>query len=244
MKILNTFLFLIFGLLLKAQYLQVNYSVIRESSVSTSKNFSPEMKKKLLEDEKKPAEFRLFVAHGNSYFTALPREIVSNQTDTSKGKSVYSHIETVIVDPVKIYRLNGDEKNYAYHKVDDYEFYSFDKLDTKAVTYREDMQIIENYLCKLVEVTLQNNQIIKIWYTESVPLSAGPFSYNSFPGLVLKIEAPSFVMYATEVSNKAKEEDVKTINKKLPVFSGEAYRNKMKELNDKKQNNQNKVIKL
>lgn len=244
MKIIITTFLLLSSFFVNAQFLKVSYSLVRSTTISNNENFSPEMKNKVAESEKIPEKYTLFLAHGNSYFISLPRKIVSNESDTSKGNSVYSHIETSIVEPIKTYRINGDDKNYSYHNVDGYEFYQYDSLKSKAINYKQDTQKIENYLCKLVEVTNFNNNVTKVWYTEEVPVSAGPFFFNSFPGLVLKIEAPTFVMYATEVSNNGIESDVRTIDKKLPIFSGAAYTKKMKELNDKKQNNQNKVIKL
>ena len=41
--------------------------------------------------------------------------------------------------------------------------------------------------------------------------------YGGFPGLILKLEAPTFVIYATKISDDLKKDDVEKMDSKLPI---------------------------
>ena len=78
-----------------------------------------------------------------------------------------------------------------------------------------------------------NNIVSKVWYTENIPYPTGPFSYLGYPGLVLKIEKPKQIIYATKITNDCKPEDIKKMDEKLPIYEGTELELKKEEANKK-----------
>jgi GLPGLI family protein len=111
-------------------------------------------------------------------------------------------------------------------------FHTNNDLD---IEYKDETLTIENYLCKLAIIKI-GNITSQVWYTEEIPVSAGPFIYNNLPGLVLKIERPNFLCYTTHVSNDFDEKEVKKMDTQLKIYQGEELKLKLKEGLEKMRN--------
>lgn len=242
-KITSIFLSLLSVVLLNAQsVLTVEYERISTGNASeiTSGSFDnlPEhIKKQLIESRKneasKKSSYTLFYSDGNAFFSDFikeeKQEIAKNTEEETPNRKVISTVGRVII-PTKIYYKKGEKGNYRYSKSFGEEYYEYTEPNWTSIEYKDDTQKIDSFECKLVEITDGKNRTYKVWYTEQLPISAGPFNFHSLPGLVLKIEAPSYTLYAIKVSNDAKPSDVEVLNPKLKIYKGEELEKKKQEL--------------
>ncbi|MFC7347993.1 GLPGLI family protein [Chryseobacterium zhengzhouense] len=218
--------------IMPAQHLKVEYENINKSFAS-AKDVS-ESEKKALDEFGKPQKEILFYANGNSFYTNLPPKAIVNQKEKVKIDDKVTKVasEVFIVAKTKIYHNKDKEGLYQYKEFRGDEFYHYAKPKYKSIDYKEETEMIQSFLCKLVEVTFESGQLVKVWYTEDVPVSTGPYAYIDFPGLVLKVESDNFLIYATKVSNEATEKDVEKINPNFTVYEGADYSKKMQEVNE------------
>jgi GLPGLI family protein len=86
--------------------------------------------------------------------------------------------------------------------------------------------------------------IYKIWYTEDIPIVAGPNGFNVFPGLVLRVECDIFVLTAVKISNDGKLSDIEKINPKLKIYKNEELDAKMKDVMERVGKTSTEEIKL
>lgn len=209
---------LLFTNLMWSQFVKVEYDLQRNTMTSTDKSSSAEFKEKVKERDKKPEKYVLYYGNGNSFFKNLPTPIIQHE---NAPVNVEGNMTTIVEisekQPYKIYKLKGEDKFYGYRIEDGKEFYKKTKLKFGSINYKDETQKIDNFLCKLAEVTNPSGSVTKVWYTEDLPISTGPFAYGEFPGLVLKIETPTFVMYATKISEDINENDIEKMNSKLKV---------------------------
>ncbi|SDQ47446.1 GLPGLI family protein [Chryseobacterium soldanellicola] len=218
-----------------AQYLKVEYERTELQDFKNSSS-SQEYIDKVNKVKKIPQKNFLYFANGNSFFKNIPRvgfvhDAGTTQIDESNRKTkkeVYTDFET------KIYHIKNEKGSYQYQNYQriNEEFYGYVEMNYKKVDYKDDILKIDNYFCKLVEVTFPNEQITKIWYTEDIPISSGPYGFNTFPGVVLRIEAPSYIMTAVRISNDTKENDVEKLDPKLKIYKGEEFTKKMQEVRE------------
>ena len=225
-KFIFAFSFLIINFSI-AQNLIVEYDLIRNTTTSDNPNYSEEFKEKILEREKKPEKYILHYADGQSYFESLPIPDVKNERAPQiMGPNKVYQTEISTVRQVKVYREKGSDFYFQYIIKDEREAYDKSKFSPTNQNYKDETQTINKYHCKLVEINNPKGEIVKIWYTEDLPISAGPFRYANFPGLVLKIEATNFVMYATKVSSNLEKVEVEKINPKYPIYEDGVLSNK------------------
>lgn len=214
--------------------LKVNYEVIsnnKKVNFGGDSNLSDDFKKQMLERiekmSKEPKKYILYYHDGNSYFT----KDNSNDKSSSRGQKIEVF---KIKNKAGFYRLND-------FKVE--KFYGYYPDNNSQIEYKDETLTIQNYLCKLA-IVKSGNEISKVWYTEEIPASIGPFNYNNLPGLVLKVERPNFLSYATHVSNDCKEKDVKKMNPELKIYMGEELVIKNKEGLGKMMNHSREVLEL
>lgn len=218
MKLLNIILFLLFSLVIQAQQLRVDYERL-ENNVSPNKDFSEEFKKKIIEQGKTPDKYTLYYNNGQSFFKSLPTEILQHENaPVTVGEETTTLVEQKIKSPTKIFKLKNDDHFYFLSKNGSKSFYKKVKQNFSSLDFKEETQLIDKFVCKLVEVRMtDNDNVYKVWYTEDLPISTGPFTYGDFPGLVLKVESPNFVIYATQVSDKVKLADMENMDAKLTI---------------------------
>jgi GLPGLI family protein len=225
-----TLFFFCFSFLAHSQEkLKVTYEVISNNTkvnFGSDPNLSEDMKKQMLEKidkiSKEPKKYTLCYYDGNTYFAK------DNSSATGKQKQEFFKVK----NQPGFYILND-------FKVE--EFYGYYPDSNFEIEYKDEALIIEKYLCKLA-IVKSGNEVNKVWYTEEIPISTGPFIYNNLPGLVMKIERPNYLCYAVHVSNDCKEQDVKKMNPILKVYQGEELKIKSKEGLDKRMNHSREVL--
>ncbi|MCA6065593.1 GLPGLI family protein [Chryseobacterium sp. RG1] len=205
------------NIFVKTQSLKVDYDLIRKTTISSDKQFTKEFSAKIIESEKKPEKYVLYFVNDDSFFKSIPTEKIEYENAPEiVGGYKKTVVEVAVKIPVKIYKLKSENKTYAYTNKEGEEFYKLvPKLNFSSVQYKDDTLKIDNFTCKLVEVTNTTGSIVKVWYTEDLPISTGPFGYTDFPGVVLKVETPTFVMYATKINNDVTTKDIEKMDNKL-----------------------------
>ncbi|MGR3857348.1 GLPGLI family protein [Chryseobacterium indologenes] len=205
--------------------LKVNYEVIHQTNVSwgdakLSDEMKDQMLKKIEQLKKRPESCILYYYGGNSYFT----ELVSDEKNINKKQKK------------EYFKFKNQN---SYYQLNDYrveEFYGYYPDSSSEIEYKDENLTIENYLCKLA-IVKTGNIISKVWYTEEIPVSAGPYNFNSLPGLVLKVENSKYLCYATHISKDCKEHEIKKMDSKLSVYKGLELETKIKEGRDKMRKN-------
>ena len=230
-NILIIFLFICFGLFKSQETIKVIYETINNPKISfnsqenLSESMKEEFKMKVIQKAQEPKKFTLYYYKGNSFF--------QRDTDLKNNSSEKQKIE--------YYRLKNKDGIFLLndYKVD--EFYGYYPMNNVSVEFANDTQTIENFNCKLALYKI-GNTISKVWYTEEIPISAGPYNYYKVPGLVLKVESPNFLSYAISISKDCKESDIKKMDSKLKTYEGEELNEKINEgLIKLRNNNQQKI---
>jgi GLPGLI family protein len=199
-----------------------NKLILSEKSVDFGNNIVSETQKNQIFEALKtqkiePTPYILYYNNGNSYF--------KKNVTTDKNEAFSPTDEGY-------YKFKNKKGYYEFNDYIVEKFYAFYN-DIKKIEYQTETQKIENYICKSALVT-ENNEISKIWYTEEIPISTGPFNYTSLPGLVLKVETPRRTIYATKITKNCKPEEVKEMDKKLSIYEGKELELKKEEANKKK----------
>lgn len=222
----------------KVQYERIS----KTSSVQVSGNIDnlPEdVKKQLLESSKNSKSlYTLYYTEGDSFFGDLSKKeekeiFVKTTTSDTENKSVISSTVQRTI-PFELYHKKGEKGNYVYRNIFDEEYYEYTEPNWKSVEYTNESEKIDNFECKLVKITDSNNEVFKVWYTEQIPISAGPFVFYSLPGLVLKVDAPRYTIYATAVSTDVEKTDMKYPNPKLKIYRDTELEKKKQEFSQPK----------
>jgi GLPGLI family protein len=230
-----------------SQHLKVEYEKY-DLTDGSNINMSNEFNEKVRQIRKAPQKYFLYYKDGNSFFKSIPRNSFTlNAGDIKKDESTTLHNREVFKDiELKIHHNKNENGNYNYHNFQniDEEFYGYKDTKFAKIEYKDDTMNIDNYVCKLVEVSFNSVTNFKVWYTEAIPIAAGPFSFNNFPGLVLRVETASYVITAIKINNNAKESDVERMDTKLKVFKNEDYDKKLREVNEQRSKPTFEEIKL
>lgn len=155
------------------------------------------------EEAKKPEKYVLYYDDGNSFFQRDPDEKLSSREQKTES-----------------FRLK-DKK--GFYDLSDYiveEFYGYYPMDNVSIEYTDETQTIENFKCKAALYKIGDDES-KVWYTEDIPISAGPYNYYKVPGLILKVESSKLLCYATNVSKNVDKKDIKKMDSTLKVYKGE-----------------------
>lgn len=227
-------LFLIISIKCLSQHLKVDYEKSDINEVGF-KESTQEFRDKVNAAIKKPQRFSLYYADGNSFFKSFPRnQITHNAGDTEENGNKRHNREVYKESELKVYHNKNENGTYGYYAFPNIneEFYGYTENKFARIDYKDETINIDHYLCKLVEVSFDNITTHKVWYTEDLPISAGPFSFNSFPGLVLRVENPMYTITAVKIGNDAKETDIERLNPKLKVYKESDFDKKMKEVRE------------
>jgi GLPGLI family protein len=232
LTLLSTFFI---NMLVNSQHLKVEYERY-DLNEDYDLNRSKEFNDKKNQVHKIPMKLFLYYADGFSFFKSIPRNSFTNNAgDIQKDETTTLHKrETYKETELKIYHNKNENGNYSYHNFPQIkeEFYGYIEPKFAKIEYKEDIINIDNYICKLVEVSLESDPtyINKIWYTEAIPIAAGPFSFSVFPGLVLRVETPSYILTAIKISNNVEDSEVEKMNPKLKVYRNNEFIKKMQEV--------------
>ena len=222
MKTNITIFFFLFFIFINSQItVKISYETVYQPNKINYNGFKipeaqkEEIEKHVTQENKQPRKFVLYYENGNSFFQNDPSE----NLPSTKQKTEY-------------YRLKN--KNGIY-RLSDYlveEFYGYYPMNNVDIEFTNETQTIENYNCKLA-LYKNGNNISKVWYTEDIPISAGPYNYYKVPGLILKVENSKLTCYAVNVSKNVNKNDIKKMNPELKVYEGDELEKKNEEGKEK-----------
>ena len=200
---------------------KVNYETIIQPTIKFNgyenipESQKEEIRRQLKQQYEKPNKFVLFYNDGSSYFVNDPTVVLPERIQ----KTEYLRIK----DKKGFYSLN----DFIVE-----EFYGYYPQDNIQIEYTDETQIIENYKCKLA-IYKSGNTKSKVWYTEDIPISAGPYIYYKVPGLVLKVENPNLLCYAVGISKEFDKKDLRKMDPNLKIYEEEELKQKKIEGNEK-----------
>lgn len=201
-----------------SQEVQVHYEIVRSTSLADNVGQSENFKEKIKEQEKNAEKYVLYYTNGDSFFKSdFPEDITHNNAPVIIGTQTKYLKETSHRVPVKIYHLKREDLYYQYSESEGEQFYKAKASSFNNINFTDKTAKIENYACKMATATNASGITIQVWYTEEIPISTGPFTFGNFPGLVLKVEHPTYLMYATKVDNKVNQKEIEKMNPKFPI---------------------------
>ena len=202
------FLNILFSLTFAQNTFKVNYETIYQpnklnyNGFQVPENQKIEIEKQIAERNKQPKQFVLYYNDGNSFFTSNSKINLSKQEQKTE-----------------FFRLKNKDGLFWFCDYIIEEFYGYYPMDNVTTEYTNETQTIENYTCKLA---LYNNgeTISKVWYTEDIPISAGPYNYYKVPGLILKVENSKLTCYATSISKEFDKKNLRKMDPNLKIYEG------------------------
>lgn len=219
----------------QAQTLKVSYlekiNLSDTSKIDMSKQFeesglSPAMEailQKAIEDEARKIsqgkEYELYSLNGESiYQKTKSEEIVNN------------NITTTIIDQIDIfYRNFKDKKTTNQTSILSKTFLIHEDETDFNWQISSETQVIAGYKCK--KATSSFEQGLEAWFTNEVPINAGPKTYSGLPGLIIKVNSEYLAIEATDVD--VSDNPIKI---KVPSKGKKVSRKKFNEIRDKKEN--------
>ena len=199
----------------KVHYETINNPAINSNGFNIPQSQKDEMERQVLQIAKKPEKYVLNYYDGNTFFQRDSNEKLTN----TKQKTEF-------------FRLK-DKK--GFYDLRDYiveEFYGYYPMDNVSVEFKDETQTIENYHCKLALYKI-GDDVSKVWYTEDIPISAGPYNFYKVPGLILKVENSKLLCYAINISKIVDKKDIKKMNTALKVYEGDELKRKIDEGREK-----------
>lgn len=152
------------------------------------------------------------------------------QNEFSYYESVYLNTEKIsqnesediiiVNSPIKQYNkevhINNKTKqlteNFFEDKFLKKSFSVTEELYRMKWIFLKDEKKFKNFICKKAKTTFRGRTYIA-WYTEKIPITAGPWKLNGLPGLILSAE-DEMGIYKWEVKNIKYPYNEKTINLK------------------------------
>ncbi|MGC4128361.1 MAG: GLPGLI family protein [Bergeyella sp.] len=198
-------------------------------------NKSEQYIKSLEEYLKTPVKSTLYYYKGNSFYKNYPKKplvVEVNREKEGNHTTVRQQKYEGQSDSVYVYTYkNNDSITVLYPSYPNTKRFYRKTKDTWKITYLDQTEKIDNYVCKIAEFSFNSGEVQRVWYTDEIPINAGPSIYCKFlPGLVLKVENERFVLYATTISKNVKESDIEKPDPSLKIYSGKAFDEKMEEI--------------
>ncbi len=193
-KLFVLFSFSLLQFIFAQEALKVEYDyIVKPNGVNNSRR-TEAFQKTFEEQSKIPEKQVLYYYKGNMFFRNFEKqEIIINGENSKEGNTITSHRERMTFPVFRFYKNKDDENVYelrTYPKVE--QFYHYYKPVWEQINYKNETDKIDNFECKLVELVQKTGKIVKVWYTEMLPINAGPLGYYNFPGLVLKVETVGY----------------------------------------------------
>lgn len=230
------FCLLLFSFPLFSQGLKVEYEYVNKQNLFENSTLSEESIKKGKELSNNPQKYVLMYFDGNTFFKninssdSFTKE--TSRTTEQEGNTKLEKVqaERLIKKDTKIFHNKNEKGFYQYFNFNKEELYHYSEPEVESINYKNETSYIDIYKCNLVEIIYKNGTNAKVWYTEDIPINGGPFAFNNLPGLILKVETPNFLIFATKVSDFKNQNEMEIVNKKLTVFNDDDFRRKMIEL--------------
>jgi GLPGLI family protein len=197
----HIFYFLLIPFLSIAQQsVRVTYESVRLFPNSFLNSLSESQRTSLKESQKKPYVATLTNVGDESLYMSFEKK---NDTIAGKDTGSKENVDKgIIMKGQKFWRLKNfkDKTQVGLVNIDNNDYYIKKQIEEPKIYFtNKDLQI-GKYLCKYAySINEKQNDTIKYWYTDEIPIDDGPKNVIGFPGLVLKIETKNSMEYAVKV---------------------------------------------
>ena len=129
------------------------------------------------------------------------------------------------------YKNFNTQKQVEKRELGDKDYIIEDTLHHTTWKLMDTTKIILSYTCKKASGKTERGSDVEAWYTEDIPVSSGPETFNGLPGMILQIDINNeeFVTTAISIEKSADKKELKEPAKGKKT-TPEEYAAKMKEL--------------
>lgn len=159
-------------------------TVIYEVKVNLHKRLPPEnAEMKAMIPEFRTSKTQLFFNQNESFYKNI-EEDEEEETDNGGGMRM-----KFMAPQNELYYNFSDKKKVEMREFMTKKFLIEGELKPNAWKLSDETKEIKGYTCKKATfVNEERKQSITVWYTEQIPVSAGPESFNSLMGLILQAD--------------------------------------------------------
>ena len=129
------------------------------------------------------------------------------------------------------YKNFATQKQVEKRELGDKDYIIEDSLHHTTWKLMDTTKTILGYTCKKATGKTERGTDVEAWYTEDIPVSSGPETFNGLPGMILQIDInkEEFITTAISIEKSADKKELKEPAKGKKITS-EEYAAKMKEL--------------
>jgi len=190
-----------------SQAVRVTYSEVKNVDDQLKKVPDPVLREKLKKDLTKPEYFVLHIKQPLSVYVPKVSEEKENaddpmnqsQVEVMKFESNHSKVYKNFVEDVYLENTSLLGKSFLIKD-------TIPKYDWQIT---QDTTSIGKFLCKKAIVTNAAGEEITAWFTNEIPISAGPSQYGGLPGLILRCKTSNKEWEAQSISMN--DESPKTV---------------------------------
>lgn len=219
MKNLIIIVFVLVFMDVHSQELKVTYNnriLIDSTRLENADSFTRE---DLLESAKGDT-YELLIKDGESFYGPL---FIKDGTSISSGSLGNTHISHGYYE--SIYRNKMENAMVSSIGFGGETFLIKEKLEPIDWKIKEETKKIDSYVVKRAEAMVDGRNVV-VWFTDEIPISAGPSYFSGLPGLVLQAQFGKRLITATKI--KPLNEGVRlTAPTEAKKYSREEYENLM-----------------
>jgi GLPGLI family protein len=129
------------------------------------------------------------------------------------------------------YKNFTTQKQVEKRELGDKDYIIEDSLHHTVWKLVDSIKTILGYTCKKATGKTERGSDVEAWYTEDIPVSSGPETFNGLPGMILQIDInkEEFVTTAISIEKSADKKELKEPTKGKKI-TPEEFAAKMKEL--------------
>jgi GLPGLI family protein len=183
-------------------------TITYERKINMHKRITDEQMKAMI-PEFRTSKHQLLFSDSISMYKAVPEDITPDPFAGSGGG------QTVMIrnmaDGSEQYRNFSEAKAVESRELGAKTYLIEDTIKQQGWKMTDETQTILNYPCKKASRQNERGQTVEAWYTESIPCPAGPESFASLPGAILKLNINNgeVVYNAITISDKVNKNEIK-----------------------------------
>jgi GLPGLI family protein len=182
-------------------------TIIYERKMNLHRTIKDEQMKAMM-PEFRTSKHQLLFSDSTSIYKAVPEETTPDPFASGSGGGFVMRMGG---DNAEQYRNYSQAKAIESRELGAKNYLIEDSISTQGWKLTDETATILNYACKKATRKSVTGQTIDAWYTESIPTPAGPESFASLPGAILKVVVNDgdVVYNAVSVSDKVNKNDIK-----------------------------------
>jgi GLPGLI family protein len=202
-------------------------TIIYERKLNLHRTIKDEQMKAMM-PEFRTSKHQLLFSDSTSIYKAVPEETTPDPFATGGGGGFVMRMGG---DNAEQYRNYSQAKAVESRELGAKNYLIEDTISTQGWKLTDETATILNYPAKKATRKSVTGQTIDAWYTESIPTPAGPESFASLPGAILKVVVNDgdVVYTAISVSDKVNKNDIKEPKKGKKITRAE-YMNLLQEM--------------